>query len=115
MHKISVEGIKAYGFHGCMEEEARIGQPYVVDVHMVVDFTEAADADDLTRTVDYVLINKVVKEEISLRARLIENVALRIAKRVKALPLVLSTEVRVCKPAPPINGDVERVCVTVTL
>ena len=38
MNKISVEGIKGYGYHGCMDEEARIGQHYVVDVHMEIDF-----------------------------------------------------------------------------
>lgn len=115
MHKISVEGIKAYGFHGCMDEEARIGQPYIVDVHLNVDFSAAAENDDLTKTVDYVMVNKVVKEEIGRRSKLIETVAMRIAKRLMSESLVSGVIVRVCKPAPPINGDVERVCTTVTL
>jgi 7,8-dihydroneopterin aldolase/epimerase/oxygenase len=115
MHKISIEGIKAYGFHGCMEEEARIGQPYIVDVHLTVDFSDAAKEDDLKKTVDYVMVNKVVKEEIGRRSKLIETVAWRIAQRIQQEPLVQGIEVRVCKPAPPINGDVERVCTTVTL
>lgn len=115
MNRISVVGIKGYGYHGCMDEEARIGQHYVVDVFMETDFMEAAENDDLSQTIDYVDIHKVVKEELGQRAKLIENVALRIAKRIKSIERVYSVEVRVCKPAPPINGDVDRVCTTVTL
>jgi 7,8-dihydroneopterin aldolase/epimerase/oxygenase len=115
MHKISVEGIKAYGYHGCMEEEALIGQPYVIDVLMDVDFQEAAEEDDLHKTVDYVLINRIAVEEVSKRSKLIESVAWRIANRIKEDLRVLAVEVRVCKPAPPINGNVDRVCTTVTL
>lgn len=115
MSRISVEGIKGYGYHGCMDEEARIGQRYVVDVYMETDFTEAAKEDNLSKTVDYVEVNQIVKEELSKRARLIENVTLRIATRIKSLDRVQSVEVRVCKPAPPINGDVDRVCTSVTL
>ena len=115
MNKISVEGIKGYGYHGCMDEEARIGQHYVVDVHMKTDFLEAAEEDDLSKTVDYVEVNKVVKEELAHRSKLIETVSLRLAPRTLSIDNVQAVEVKVCKPAPPINGDVDRVCTIVTL
>ncbi len=115
MNRISVEGIKGYGYHGCMDEEARIGQQYVVDVHMDTDFMEAALEDDLSKTVDYVEVNKIVKEELAKRSKLIEHLALRIAQRIQEMERVQTVEVKVCKPAPPINGDVDRVCTTVTL
>jgi len=115
MNKISVEGIKGYAYHGCLDEEARIGQQYVIDVHMDTDFMEAAEEDMLSKTIDYVEVNKIVKEELAVRAKLIENVALRIARRIKKIEKVQQVEVRVCKPAPPINGDVDRVCTSVTL
>jgi dihydroneopterin aldolase len=115
MNRISVEGIKGYAYHGCLDEEARIGQHYVVDVHMDTNFMEAAEKDLLSKTIDYVEVNKIVKEELAKRAKLIENVAFRIAKRIKENKKVLQVQVRVCKPAPPINGDVDRVCTSVTL
>lgn len=115
MNTITVEGIKVYGYHGCMEEEATIGQHYVVDVFIDTNFMEAAEEDDLSKTVDYVLVNRIVTEEVAQRAKLIENVALRIAKRIKASKGAETVKVRVCKPAPPIDGDVDRVCTTVTL
>ena len=60
MHKVLVEGIKVYAYHGCMEEEARLGGNYVVDVAIETDFTEAAITDDLTKTVDYVAVCSIV-------------------------------------------------------
>ena len=115
MNEIQVNGIKGYGYHGCMDEEALIGQLYVVDVKLWADFLEAAEEDDLTKTVDYVEVNRIVQQQLKHRSKLIETVTLRIAKELKSIELVQKVEVTVCKPSPPINGDVESVCTTVTL
>ena len=56
MHKIIVEGIKIYAYHGCLIEESKIGSNYIVGVTMEIDFTEAAQTDDLHKTIDYVII-----------------------------------------------------------
>lgn len=115
MNRITVEGISAYGYHGCMKEEEKIGQKYQVDVILDMDFMLAARMDDLSETLDYVYVNKVVIEEMGVRSKLIETVTLRIAERLKNDIRVIRVEVKVCKPTPPINGDVERVCTIVTL
>ncbi|NNC83350.1 MAG: dihydroneopterin aldolase [Flavobacteriales bacterium] len=115
MNSIHINGIKGYGYHGCMEEESLIGQLYVVDVILRTDFTEAARTDDLKKTVDYVEVNRVVQEQLRKRSKLIETVTLRIAEDLMKLEGVEGVEVKVCKPSPPINGDVEAVCTTVTL
>ncbi len=44
---INIDGIKLYAFHGCLEEEGRVGGEYIVNVSMEVDFNEAAITDDL--------------------------------------------------------------------
>ncbi|NND94810.1 MAG: dihydroneopterin aldolase [Flavobacteriales bacterium] len=115
MNQIIVKGIKGYGFHGCMDEEAKIGQLYIVDIMLDTDFKEAAENDKLSLTVDYVELNRIVQEELKIRSRLIESVTYKIAERIKSIDMVHAVEVRVCKPAPPINGDVESVCTIVTL
>ena len=33
-HKINVSGIQLYAFHGCLDEEAKIGGKYEVDVRI---------------------------------------------------------------------------------
>jgi len=113
-HKIEVNGIKLYAFHGCLEEEARIGGHYVVDVTITTDFSEAANTDDLSKTVDYVAVNAIVKEEIAIRSKLIEHVGQRIFSRIKnEMKGVSSLSVKITKLTPPINGDVDSVAIVI--
>jgi dihydroneopterin aldolase len=113
-HKIEVNGIKLYAFHGCLEEEARIGGHYVVDVTITTDFLLAAETDDLSKTVDYVAVNAIVKEEMEIRSKLIETVGQRIFSRIKIeLIGVLELSVKITKLTPPINGDVHSVAIVI--
>ena len=75
MGVITVSGIKLYAYHGCMQEEAKIGSAYEVDVLLEADFSGAAMTDDLTQTVDYVAVNKIVTQEMAIRSTLLEHVA----------------------------------------
>ena len=63
MGKIQVNNIKLYANHGCLEEEAKIGSWYRVDIEVEVDLTKSSISDALEDTVDYVHLNKIVKEE----------------------------------------------------
>ena len=113
-HKIEVNGIKLYAFHGCLEEEARIGGHYVVDVTIITDFSEAANSDDLSKTVDYVYVNAIVKKEMAIRSKLIETVGQRIFSRIKnELNGVFELSVKITKLTPPINGDVDSVAIEI--
>ena len=113
-HKIEVNGIKLYAFHGCLEEEARIGGHYVVDVTISTDFSLASETDDLSKTVDYVAVNAIVKEEMAIRSKLIEHVGQRIFSRIKnEMKGVSSLSVKITKLTPPINGDVDSVAIVI--
>lgn len=114
MNRIAVEGIRLYAYHGCLEEEARIGGNYLVDVYLETDFSEAAKTDDLSLTVDYCAIYEISKKEMAIRAKLIEQVAERIHKRIlNEHQMVKKARVRVTKLNPPMNGNVDRVYVEV--
>jgi dihydroneopterin aldolase len=113
-HTIEVNGIKLYAFHGCLPEEGKIGGNYLVDVSLQTDFTEAAITDELIKTVDYVDINKIVKEEMAIRSKLIEHVGQRIFNRIKKeVQNVDKLKIKVIKICPPINGDVENVAIII--
>lgn len=113
MGVITVSGIKLYAFHGCMEEESKIGSDYEVDVVLEADLSAASESDNLAETVDYVSVNKVVTEEMAIRSKLLEHVALRIINRLtRSHPEIVAMEVSVAKLNPPINGNVDRVVVT---
>ncbi len=113
-HTIEINGIKVYAFHGCLNEEAKIGGNYIVDVCIATDFSTAAKTDELSKTVDYVTINALVKEEMDVRSKLIEHVGQRIVDRIKReVAGVQKLRVKVIKVCPPINGDVDNVAIII--
>jgi len=115
MHKIIVEGIKVFAYHGCLEEEAKIGTHYTVDVWMETDFSEAAKTDDLTKTIDYVTVYDIVKKQMAIRSKLIEQVGQRIVDELKnEFNTLHKLEVKVTKHNPPMNGNVEKVSIVIT-
>lgn len=113
MNRIEVNGIKLYAYHGCLKEEGVIGGHYVVDVMIDTDFSVAAETDDLSNTVDYVDVNRIVTEEMAIRSKLIECVGWRIVEKIKALENVANVTVKVTKLSPPINGDVNNVAIII--
>ena len=113
MNRIEVNGIKLYAYHGCLKEEGVIGGHYVVDVTIDADFSVAAETDDLSNTVDYVDVNRIVTEEMAIRSKLIECVGWRIVEKIKALDNVANVTVKVTKLSPPINGDVNNVAIII--
>ena len=115
MGLIEVSGIRIYSYHGCLKEEAMIGSEYIVDVALEADLETSAESDDLSETLDYVVVNKLVMEEMEVRSKLIEHVASRIIKRLKQeFPKMHSAKVKVSKLTPPINGNVDSVSVTLS-
>lgn len=115
MGRIDVENIRLYAYHGCLEEEGKIGTDYRVDISVWADLTIPAQSDSLADTVDYVVINRIATEEMAIRSKLLEHVAQRILNRLMAeVEGVNKAKVKVSKLMPPINGDVESVGVTLT-
>jgi len=114
MHKIFVSGIRIYAYHGCLEEEAKIGSDYQVDVEIETDFSRAATTDELSLTIDYVKVNQVVKEEMAIRSKLLEHVGHRIIIRLHAeITHPAQYQVKISKLNPPINGDVYSVSILI--
>ena len=112
---IQVNNIKLYAFHGCLEEEAKIGSDYRVDVAIKADLKKSAKTDELIDTVDYVHLNHIVKEEMAIRSKLLEEVAQRILDRFfKELRMIRKAKISVAKINPPIGGNVEEVVIILT-
>lgn len=113
---IRVTNIKAYAFHGCLVEESKIGSDYRVDVAVKADLQTSAKSDDLQDTVDYVHINRIVKEEMAIRSKLLEHVAKRILDRIfDEIAIATEATVEVSKINPPIGGNVQMVTIEMTL
>ncbi len=112
MGTIKLQNIRTFSFHGCLEEEGKIGSDYRTDLEIKTDLRKSSTTDELKDTVDYVLLNKIVVEEMAIRSNLLEHVAHRIITRVfKEIPAVSRILLAVSKLNPPIGGDVEAVTI----
>lgn len=110
---IKLKNIKVFAYHGCLEEEGKIGSDYRVDLKVKGDLSRAARTDELRDTMDYVHLNKIVKEEMAVRAKLLETVAERILNRIlEEVWIVQKVKVKVSKINPPIGGNVQMVTIS---
>ena len=112
---VKVENLKIYAYHGCMKEEKIIGSDYVVNVTAECLLEKEAFEDDISKTVDYVDLARIVAREMGVRSKMLESVVKRICSSCLA-EIALLNKITVCvsKICPPINADVERVTVCLT-
>ena len=82
MGVIKLKNIRTFSYHGCLVEESKIGSDYRVDLKINTDLKRSSHTDALTDTVDYVLLNQIVVEEMAKRSALLEHVAQRIVDSV---------------------------------
>ncbi len=109
---IKISNIRVYAYHGCLVEEGKIGSDYRIDLAVKANLKPSAKSDQLSDTVDYVHLNKIVKEEMAVRTKLLETVADLILDRIlREIPLVNHAEIQVSKLNPPIGGNVEMVTI----
>jgi 7,8-dihydroneopterin aldolase/epimerase/oxygenase len=110
IHTVRLVNAVFYAHHGVMQEEHRIGGRYEVDVSIDYDFEYAAHHDDLSRTVDYERVYRIVRRIMTEnRFYLIERLAYLIAEGVSEdFPDNQGIEVVVRKPNPPVGGTCDR-------
>lgn len=112
MGLITVEGIRVFAYHGHLPEEAVLGGHFIVNVWVEADTTEVEKTDDLNHTVDYVKIIEIVKEQMAVRADMIEVPAKRIVDAILSLNKVKKVKVEVEKVLPPIDATFDKISVT---
>ena len=112
MGTIKIKNIRVYAYHGCLIEEGKIGSDYRVDLLVKANLKKSSKSDNLKDTVDYVHLNKIVKEEMFIKTKLLETVADKILDRILfEIPIVVKAKVKVSKINPPIGGNVEMVSI----
>jgi 7,8-dihydroneopterin aldolase/epimerase/oxygenase len=113
--KIFLNQMEFYGYHGVFPEETKLGQRYVVDVVLDVDLKEAGKTDDLTKTINYADVYKVVKALVEGPPfKLVEALAENIAEEILLqFSLVRNCTIRLIKPNPPIAGHYHSVAVEI--
>ncbi|MGX5715583.1 dihydroneopterin aldolase [Arthrobacter sp. MAHUQ-56] len=114
MDRITLTGVTAVGHHGVFDFERREGQPFVVDAVLHLDFTKAAETDDVMDTAHYGEVAQRITDWISGEPlNLIEALAVRIADSLLSEFPLLAVDVTVHKPQAPIEVPFGDVAVTV--
>jgi 7,8-dihydroneopterin aldolase/epimerase/oxygenase len=113
---IFVNGLVLHANHGVMPHEAKVGQPFKLDLTLDIDLAEASRTDTLKHTVSYDLLVKTVSQAFcGRRYRLVEAAAGAVASAVlDRYPQVRNVGVTVRKPHAPIPATFDDVGVIVT-
>jgi dihydroneopterin aldolase len=100
-----------YGFHGVYDEERRLGQRFIVTLHLFTDEQNDPDIYKLEDTVDYTKVFEVIKNVMeNEQFQLLEACANRILDRVLTVfTLVTKVKVYIQKPSVAIQGSLKSV------
>lgn len=112
---IDIKGLVLFAKHGVAEEEARLGQRFVLDISLEVEINEAVKSDRLDSTVDYGEAVAVAESAFrSKRFYLIEAAASHVAGVLLAhFPKVKLVRITVRKPSAPVPAVIDYVAATV--
>lgn len=112
MSTISIEGMEFFAYHGCFKEEQVIGTKFRIDIFIKSDTAKAEISDNLSDTVNYQSVYKVINEEMKTRSKLLENVGRRILNRIrKEFPSIEYLRIKIRKLNPPLGGKIDFVAV----
>ena len=105
LDKIIINDMELYAFHGVDIREKELGQRFTVSAVMYLDTSDAAENDDLSKTVSYVKVCKDIERLFTEKSYdLIETCAEVLAKQILIdNPLVQKVLITVKKPWAPIG------------
>ena len=99
---ITVSDIEIHAYHGVLEHERTIGNKFLVSVTLDFDGEAAMLYDDLTLTINYAEVVRLINDVMLVPSLLIENVTYRIIAALKeAFPIITGGVVSVTKLNPP--------------
>ncbi|KAB2953082.1 2-amino-4-hydroxy-6-hydroxymethyldihydropteridine diphosphokinase [Heliorestis acidaminivorans] len=113
--RIYLSAMDFYGYHGVLEAERILGQPFQVDLTLELDLQRAGLLDDLNETVNYAQIYEQVRQIMEGEPRaLLEKVAEEIAEEVlKNFSKIKGLTVKVAKQKAPIPGHFQAMAVEI--
>ena len=113
MGLIEIEGMHFYAYHGHFETEQIVGNDFIVDLKLNTDCSKAAISDNLDDALNYQAVYTLIKKEMAIKSKLLENVASRILDSLyNNFSSIDKAQVKISKMNPPMGGKIEKVSVT---
>lgn len=115
MDQITIRDLEVFGCHGVFEEEAFLGQKFLVTAKLYLSTRKAGKSDDLKESLDYGEVCQLIKNLVETeRYMLIERLAEEIAERLLlSFPVLFETEITVKKPWAPLKLSLDTVEITI--
>ena len=113
---INLKNIILFGYHGCLSEEKKLGQKQELDVQLKIKNDVDLKFDDISKTVDYIIVYNLVKEIFQKKSyNLIETAAMVLSDTLlERLDIVEEVTIRIRKPHAPIEGHFSEIEVEIT-
>ncbi len=111
---VFINGLVLHAYHGVMPHEAKVGQPFILDLLLDIDLANAAKSDKVADTVSYDAVAGVASRTFTAkRYRLVEAAAGAVAGAIlESFPRVTKVRVTVRKPHAPVAAVFDDVGVT---
>jgi dihydroneopterin aldolase/2-amino-4-hydroxy-6-hydroxymethyldihydropteridine diphosphokinase len=115
MDRITISNLEVFAFHGVLKEENSLGQKFLVSAQLYTDIMEAAEEDDITKSINYASVCKTIDAFLKENTfKLIETTADRLAYHLlETYPRISKIQVEVKKPWAPIHMTLDTVSVVV--
>lgn len=108
---IEINRLRLRAYHGVLPQENKIGNIYMVSVG--IEFPYEYLSDDLDNTINYAEVIDLIKQEMSIPSKLIEQVASRIHRVLTTQwEMINGGYVTIEKLHPPIADEISSASVT---
>lgn len=105
MGKVSLEGIEFHAYHGAYPEESILGNRFTLDLELETDFRQAMLHDDLSATVDYTKLYKIIKARMDVKVKLLEHLGHMIVTDIlEVYPATTQIRLTLKKHHPALGG-----------
>ena len=78
MNSIYINNLEVYAFHGVLPQENVVGNIFYVSVRLDCDLSLAMEADSVEYSVNYAEVVEIIKAQMAVTSKTLENVVFRI-------------------------------------
>ena len=112
---ILLKDLRFHAFHGVASQETKVGNTFIINLKMKINFIEAAQTDDVALTVSYADVYSILAQEMRTPSKLLEHVVYRLAKALfRHFDQIEALEISLEKNNPPMGADINSAGVSLT-
>mgnify|MGYP006076945173 FL=1 len=115
-YSLQLNKVVLYAYHGCLPEENRLGQRFVIDLCAKIALPVAIDSDEINHLISYADVYEVLKVAFTENTfQTLESCASNIASAVfEAFQGVVVIDLKISKPSVPVDCACESFGISVS-